>query len=474
MKKAGFMAMFLCLFLVFAGFVTGSAAEDTCGTHVPGFKVSYYDLSTDAPGYGQWDLLYDPEYDPLAPEYDPSHGTKTLLPDFGALTPYSADVVEQVNFGPTRDNILTSGTYTQLGMRFDGYLEIPEYGKYFFYLHSWSHKSRVYIDGYLVVDNNSPYYTTSPTVFSGNCYLSPGSHKIRVEYVTPPSTRIGYHALDLKWSGPGFGNQDIDVAYVWHDGTDVTGECDTLDQDIVLKDDDHDGLPDAEEIANSTDPDDADSDDDGISDGVEAFSYFGKEYNPDPLDVRILEDYIAFLKDQRRVFDIPTLPGILDSDYDVNLFEHVFKSRNGNSQYYGVLYDNDTHYAVADDNSDISFKTLQPLDITVSVDGVAYEEDNQLIDIPWPVNQNTTVELDIQILPAPVQEDISLKFCIWRTGIVFEDGTTKKTLTAADFNASGRLNEKVRFILTPELRKASLCHDIMVSQGSEKVGWVYD
>jgi hypothetical protein len=53
------------------------------------------------------------------------------------------------------------------------------------------------------------------------------------------------------------------------------------------------------------------------------------------------------------------------------------------------------------------------------------------------------------------------------SGVIFDDGTTTKVLTPADFDALGQA--VVRFI-RPASAKTSVCHSVTIWQGSASLG----
>jgi hypothetical protein len=83
-----------------------------------------------------------------------------------------------------------------------------------------------------------------------------------------------------------------------------------------------------------------------------------------------------------------------------------------------------------------------------------YPDGSQLVAMPIvvsPVNTNVTYVLDIIV-----------------SGVIFDDGTTQMTLTAADFDALGQT--VVRFIRPASVR-TSVCNSIRAYQGSYQVGY---
>jgi hypothetical protein len=77
--------------------------------------------------------------------------------------------------------------------------------------------------------------------------------------------------------------------------------------------------------------------------------------------------------------------------------------------------------------------------------------------------------VEMLLVMSPMPADISVQMEVNAGGIMFEDGTAKKMLTAADFDSLGR--SFVRFI-RPASARTSVCHSIKLFQGQAFVGQV--
>ena len=66
-----------------------------------------------------------------------------------------------------------------------------------------------------------------------------------------------------------------------------------------------------------------------------------------------------------------------------------------------------------------------------------------------------------------LRKDVELKLRIFVAGVLFDDGTVEKSLTAADFDEIGCA--KVYFIYPPET-KTSICHNLSAYQDGEYMG----
>jgi len=75
--------------------------------------------------------------------------------------------------------------------------------------------------------------------------------------------------------------------------------------------------------------------------------------------------------------------------------------------------------------------------------------------------------VEMLLVMSPVMPDVTVELDVIVGGVVFDDGTTTKVLSASDFDALGQY--KVRFV-RPASAKTSVCHSITVYQGDSLVG----
>lgn len=75
--------------------------------------------------------------------------------------------------------------------------------------------------------------------------------------------------------------------------------------------------------------------------------------------------------------------------------------------------------------------------------------------------------VEMLLIQSPVVPDVTVRLKVIVGGVMFEDGTTDKELSAADFDALGIC--RIRFIRAQPSR-TSVCHSISVFQGSQLVG----
>jgi PKD repeat protein len=111
------------------------------------------------------------------------------------------------------------------GVRYTGYVEVPENGEYTFYTDS-DDGSRLYIGDELVVDNSGLHAATEE---SGTIQLQDGRHAITVTYFE----HGGGEVLDVRWNGPGIsGEQTIPESRLYRvpgPTASFTDDCDALD-----------------------------------------------------------------------------------------------------------------------------------------------------------------------------------------------------------------------------------------------------
>jgi hypothetical protein len=75
--------------------------------------------------------------------------------------------------------------------------------------------------------------------------------------------------------------------------------------------------------------------------------------------------------------------------------------------------------------------------------------------------------IETVLIMSPVRSEVRVEEEILAGGVLFEDGTTRLRLTAADFDALGRC--KVRYV-KPGTTKTSVCHLTWAFQGNVMLG----
>ncbi|RYD34308.1 MAG: hypothetical protein EOP86_11270 [Verrucomicrobiaceae bacterium] len=114
------------------------------------------------------------------------------LPDFSTLTPHRA--------GPLPDKLVDiklEGMTEHFGVRYEGAFEVPQDGRYEFFLSS-DDGSRLSIDGRPILDNDGIH--PASTVKSRNLRLTKGPHRLMLDYFEAN----GEEQLYLAWSGKQF------------------------------------------------------------------------------------------------------------------------------------------------------------------------------------------------------------------------------------------------------------------------------
>ncbi len=110
--------------------------------------------------------------------FDFSQSPLTALPDFDAFTPASTGTLDTVNFASAEGDVFGIGLTDDFGLVIEGLIELDVTGTWGFTLES-DDGSRLFIDGVLVVDNDSVH---EMTLAEGSIDLEAGFHDIRVEY----------------------------------------------------------------------------------------------------------------------------------------------------------------------------------------------------------------------------------------------------------------------------------------------------
>ncbi len=141
----------------------------------------------------------------------------TVLPDFTTLTPYSYEVVDDINFASTGGDFAGSGRHDDVGALFNGFVDVPSAGVWTFFVES-DDGSRLWIGDTLIADNDGTHGMVEQ---GGDIALAPGLHAIQVEFFE----RGGGAGCIVRMAGPGMDKQVIPAALWRHDAT-LVGDLD--------------------------------------------------------------------------------------------------------------------------------------------------------------------------------------------------------------------------------------------------------
>ncbi len=166
-----------------------------------------------------------------------------LLPDFTALSPYSANTVQAINVPSTGGNFSLSGRADLVAAAFDGWLNVPAGSGGLVQLFVESDDgSRVLIDGTVLVNNDGLHGMVER---GGSIALRPGKHRLRTEFFE----NYGGAGLVLRWMLPGGAKVVVpNSAFTWG-GTgyiadlDADGSVNGADLGILLGDWGQSGAP---------------------------------------------------------------------------------------------------------------------------------------------------------------------------------------------------------------------------------------
>jgi len=137
----------------------------------------------------------------LLVEFFEQDGSWRELPDFDSLTSVSTSIVASVDLSAAQRD-------ENFGLRFRGYVEVPEDGVYGFFLSS-DDGSRLLIDGDEVVDNDGIHGVRER---SGYVALTAGKHPIELAFFQGR----GGVGLSLFWGGPGFEKREVEPEALMH------------------------------------------------------------------------------------------------------------------------------------------------------------------------------------------------------------------------------------------------------------------
>lgn len=111
-------------------------------------------------------------------------GAATSMPTFGGLSPFLQDIAPTVDLSTSASGFGTSGEFDNVAALIEGWILVPEAGRYRFDLSSVD-GSRLWIGGVCVIDNNGVHPLSERSV---NAQLQQGHYPIVVEYFAVSGT----------------------------------------------------------------------------------------------------------------------------------------------------------------------------------------------------------------------------------------------------------------------------------------------
>jgi hypothetical protein len=112
--------------------------------------------------------------------------------------------------------------------------------------------------------------------------------------------------------------------------------------------------------------------------------------------------------------------------------------------------------------------TTGPVLGSIQVSGFDVWSGDQAYTKVVQVNPDGSRLVEMLVISSPVEADVTFVLEPIVSGVIFDDGTTLKTLTATNFDALGQC--PVRFIL-PASAHSSVCNLIKATQGNYLVGY---
>jgi hypothetical protein len=173
-------------------------------------------------------------------------------------------------------------------------------------------------------------------------------------------------------------------------------------------------------------------------------------------------NYPAAWLGYHRVWDLANVPTGVVMQADPRLFFQQTASLTNNGEEFSLRADlNEPRSVVARAGAN------GPIMDTVQERGVALWLDNQTYTKVIQVYPDGSQLVEMLLVWSPVLPDLTVEMDVIVSGVVFEDGTTTKVLTPADFDALGQA--VVRFI-RPASCQTSVCHAVTMWQGPAALG----
>lgn len=167
--------------------------------------------------------------------------------------------------------------------------------------------------------------------------------------------------------------------------------------------------------------------------------------------------------DRSRIWNIPEIPegAILEADSSLRNFAFAAAQTDNATTLEVTTKTNSDHSIIARTNEGgpvIASSVIHGLEIFSS-----FQTHVKLVD----TYEDGSKVYEMPVIASPMVEDITVNVRIFIAGILFDDGTIEKNLTAEDFDEQGM--KKVYFIYPPSAT-SSVCHTLKVYQNGIYVG----
>jgi hypothetical protein len=173
-------------------------------------------------------------------------------------------------------------------------------------------------------------------------------------------------------------------------------------------------------------------------------------------------NYPASWVGYQRVWDLPNVAAEVVMQADSRLFFQPTASLTNNGEEFSLRPDlNEPRSIVA------RLGANGPILDSVREQGVNLWLDNQTYTRIIQVYPDGSQLIEMLLVWSPVLPDLTVELDVIVSGVMFDDGTTTKILTPADFDALGQA--AVRFI-RPAYAHTSVCHSVTIRQGPAVLG----
>jgi len=162
-----------------------------------------------------------------------------------------------------------------------------------------------------------------------------------------------------------------------------------------------------------------------------------------------------------REWQIPAPPEEVAFAFDGRLSDAQHLTSGETHSFKVFTDDNQPRYAAA------RLGESGPVLAVQQISGVGIYSSYQTVMMPGEEFEDGSREYDMTVVCTPVRPDVELRLNIFVAGVVFDDGTVSKVLTASDLDEIGTTT--VHFIRPAEAR-TSVCHNLSAYQNNEYMG----